>query len=299
MKAVIIGGYYKHLNKFPHPHRWNGRKCACGHLRTPEIVPQNRPNFHSNSTGKERDEETGYGYFGARYMDHELMTMWLSVDPLADKYPSLSPYNYCAWNPLKVIDPDGRDTFNIDLDRGRIYQQEAKGDHCIRFRKDGEFLEDKTITGIKSQINYENQDGIWYDEDGVPGTTHYLEFCDARLGREVFEVITQESAFSSSAKEWDYYYLGGVGGELSSSGRNNRMFHDTKRYPKGSVIEWHHFHPRNTSESWFPSYSDQEKSRSLHVPSYLHTQGKTYRFDQVVSERNQIPSDYKKKVSVF
>ena len=24
--------------------------------------------------GKERDEETGYGYFGARYMDHELMT---------------------------------------------------------------------------------------------------------------------------------------------------------------------------------------------------------------------------------
>ena len=32
-------------------------------------------------TGKERDEETGYGYFGARYMDHELMTMWLNVDP--------------------------------------------------------------------------------------------------------------------------------------------------------------------------------------------------------------------------
>ena len=32
-------------------------------------------------TGKERDEETGFGYFGARYMDHELMTMWLSVDP--------------------------------------------------------------------------------------------------------------------------------------------------------------------------------------------------------------------------
>ena len=51
-------------------------------------------------TGKERDNETGYGYFGARYMDHELMTMWLSVDPLADKYPSISPYAYCAWNPV-------------------------------------------------------------------------------------------------------------------------------------------------------------------------------------------------------
>ncbi len=59
-------------------------------------------------TGKERDEETGYGYFGARYMDHELMTMWLSVDPMADKYPSISPYAYCAWNPVKLVDPDGK-----------------------------------------------------------------------------------------------------------------------------------------------------------------------------------------------
>ena len=44
---------------------------------------------------EQRDEETGYGYFGARYMDHELMTMWLSVDPMMDKYPNISPYNYC------------------------------------------------------------------------------------------------------------------------------------------------------------------------------------------------------------
>ena len=58
-------------------------------------------------TGKERDEETGYGYFGARYMDHELMTMWLSVDRYADKYPFISPYAYCAWNPIRLTDPEG------------------------------------------------------------------------------------------------------------------------------------------------------------------------------------------------
>ena len=58
-------------------------------------------------TGKERDEETGFGYFGARYMDHELMTMWLSIDPMADKYPGISSYAYCAWNPMKLVDPDG------------------------------------------------------------------------------------------------------------------------------------------------------------------------------------------------
>ena len=57
----------------------------------------------SSFTCKEKDEETGYGYLprqarqahhGARYMDHELMTMWLSVDPMADKYPSISSYAY-------------------------------------------------------------------------------------------------------------------------------------------------------------------------------------------------------------
>ena len=46
--------------------------------------------------GKERDSETGFSYFGARYYDSDILTSWLSVDPMADKYPSLSPYVYCA-----------------------------------------------------------------------------------------------------------------------------------------------------------------------------------------------------------
>lgn len=37
----------------------------------------------------------------------------MSVDPLAEKYPGLSPYNYCANNPLKNVDIDGRDFYAI------------------------------------------------------------------------------------------------------------------------------------------------------------------------------------------
>ena len=87
---------------------------ARGHRKPIETPLQNRPCPHSNFTGKERDEETGYSYFGARYMDHELMTMWLSVDPMADKYPSISPYAYCAWNPVKLVDPDGMEAIVND-----------------------------------------------------------------------------------------------------------------------------------------------------------------------------------------
>lgn len=59
-------------------------------------------------TGKERDEETGNDYFGARYYA-AYTPMWLSPDPLMDKYPSISPYAYCHWNPLKYVDPDGKE----------------------------------------------------------------------------------------------------------------------------------------------------------------------------------------------
>ena len=69
---------------------------------------------------EQRDEETGYGYFGARYMDYELMPMWLSVDPMADKYPNVSPYNYCMWNPVMLLDPNG-DSVAVLLARGGTY----------------------------------------------------------------------------------------------------------------------------------------------------------------------------------
>lgn len=39
----------------------------------------------------------------------KVVQMWLSVDPLAEKYPSISPYAYCANNPILYIDPDGRE----------------------------------------------------------------------------------------------------------------------------------------------------------------------------------------------
>jgi RHS repeat-associated protein len=72
------------------------------------FISQQNSSFDSRYkfSGKELDTETGYSYFGARYLDSDL-SIWLSVDPMADKYPGLSPYNYCANNPLIFRDPDG------------------------------------------------------------------------------------------------------------------------------------------------------------------------------------------------
>ena len=48
--------------------------------------------------------------FGARMYDPATAS-WLSQDPMAEKYPSLSPYSYCAGDPVNLVDPDGRDWF--------------------------------------------------------------------------------------------------------------------------------------------------------------------------------------------
>ena len=58
--------------------------------------------------GKELDEETGLYYYGARYMNPRT-SLWYGVDPLAEKYPSIGGYVYCAGNPIIRIELNGND----------------------------------------------------------------------------------------------------------------------------------------------------------------------------------------------
>ena len=57
-------------------------------------------------SAKEKDSESGYNYFGARYYTDNIM-MWLSVDPMSDERPNVSPYSYCQNNPIGRVDTWG------------------------------------------------------------------------------------------------------------------------------------------------------------------------------------------------
>ena len=63
--------------------------------------------------GKEFDEETGLYYYGARYMNPRT-SLWYGVDPLAEKYPNFNSYCYTYSNPIRYIDPDGKDSYYTD-----------------------------------------------------------------------------------------------------------------------------------------------------------------------------------------
>ena len=63
------------------------------------------PKYSFNA--KELDEETGMYYYEARYYKPPVFT---SRDPMFEKYFWMTPYAYCANNPVKYVDPTGMDT---------------------------------------------------------------------------------------------------------------------------------------------------------------------------------------------
>ena len=77
-----------------------------------EITTEYNINFGNNVipkysfNAKELDEETGMFYYEARYYAPPVFT---SRDPHFEKYPNFSPYTYCYNNPLKYVDPTGKD----------------------------------------------------------------------------------------------------------------------------------------------------------------------------------------------
>ena len=91
---------------------------------------------HSSHTfsAKEKDSETGLSYFGARYYSSDL-SIWLSVDPMSDKYPSLSPYVYCADNPVRLVDPNGEDVW-ITGEEWELAFKQLKGSTNLKLSRD-------------------------------------------------------------------------------------------------------------------------------------------------------------------
>ena len=66
----------------------------------------NRHRFGGKEEQRYGTFNLGLSDFGARYYD-PFTCRWTTRDPMAGKYHSLSPYNYCAGNPGNVVDPDG------------------------------------------------------------------------------------------------------------------------------------------------------------------------------------------------
>ena len=139
------------------PHTSGVRYCPCGSFATEPCRPTActehttpppftstsnskllTPNWFYTFSAKEKDSETGLSYFGSRYYSSDL-SIWLSVDPMSDKYASLSPYVYCADNPIKLVDPNGEDWVEREVEgRKEVYYDRSVKSQADVNKKYGE-----------------------------------------------------------------------------------------------------------------------------------------------------------------
>jgi RHS repeat-associated protein len=187
--------------------------------------------------GKEKDAESGYNYYGARYYDSEKLS-WLSVDPMSDKYPSLSPYVYCANNPVKLIDPNGEEIWVSDQGNGKykITGGKLDNDRSI-YLVDGKGKKTKNTIG-RTLTKYS-----FFDEEGEAVKGAVIDTKD-NSGKDFIRKMDKSSItageyafWARNTKKYDFKYLGYSSDEGSTDIYYNRgMKLDGIRGVEGSNV---------------------------------------------------------------
>jgi len=243
-------------------------------------------------SAKERDPETGYSYFGSRYYSSDL-SIWLSVDLMAAKYPHQSNYVYCSNNPIRIIDPNGEDEW--DLARNGTLTKRENG------RTDIDIVHATTSEGEATSRNFpansinQNKDFYTfkhkdYDDNGESYmkscTTNYMHFSDLDVGYSFFEFAAEntsvEWAISSSDKE---VRVGTTGEELfvRMPGVTNEK-------------ESHHSHDLKHTGEKFISQADRDAAKyyinkNVSTGVYMAGERQYYMFEKIIYP-NETSYDY-------
>ena len=161
------------------------RKLVCFSERE-----KNRPKVN----GKELDKMHGlntYDYGARQY--NPVTARWDRMDPLCEKYYSISPYAYCEGNPVRYIDSDGRKVVDSKgrnifyLDRNGVPQISKYASSNDRMVYKGMMLAKtgqkqlKQMVRSSTRIHLEYADVCKNDE---PGHITYAETFQGRKGKK-------------------------------------------------------------------------------------------------------------------
>jgi RHS repeat-associated protein len=199
-------------------------------------IDQRAISWHSRYTfsAKEKDEESPYSYFGARYYDAEL-GIWTSVDKAAAFAPHVTPYAYCLNNPIKLIDPDGN--FAIPIHKNITHQAMARsgivsktssffyrslvwgatyGADVFGAASDWHFDGRANYSAVQSRWNSLNTD-ITTTISNIGGGNKLLGGSDVKHLGKLIHNVQDFYAHSNYVELYIEYYQGQNGGDLPTS----------------------------------------------------------------------------------
>ena len=195
------------------------------------------------------------------------LSIWLSVDPMADKYPSTSPYAYCANNPVKLVDPDGRDIWELD-ECGNIINH-IEDDMVDQFR----IVDDKGKSIAESDTYYAGTFDVLKEESGLT-VFEVNSFSTSEL-KSAFEFFADNMDI-----EWESMVTDSRGMFLGTSQEEHKSHSYLYVESLGETLRIHcHNHPNgyNLPSGIDDNSGDIQMVRSRPgLKSYIYTRDKGY-----------------------
>lgn len=213
--------------------------------------------------GKEEQAFVGLPYidYGARQLLAPFH-IWLTQDPLAEKYYALSPYAFCAGSPILYVDPDGKDVWEINTNGEVVHhhKDETQDAFYMVSERDGQW----TRTGQELIFDYGTI--TKYDKLAKPVKGQNMENVNRQY--TIFEVKGDDNATrlfefmanpgNTTNVEWSHVKIDGEDSGNNIVGTN----HDPSSTSIGSHVyklkhdlrEVNHNHPKGTP---LPSSGDK------------------------------------------
>lgn len=233
--------------------------------------------------GKEKlkSDDTELYDFGARRYDPAL-PRWTSVDPLAGKYPGLSPYSYCLADPVNALDPNGTHIYTFSSN-GTWTKEQTEDDYDILVSVSGEQLIviNQDIMGNMQEDNYliSESDDLPYSEKPL----HYSIF----LASDPEALSVFKFLADNTTVEW-LLYNGENGEALLGTNHQSGVVSEETLYTyvctRSSIMEsdpvWKiHNHPGETNnerESMLTDIDNTKGHTSLQSFVYISQSGNLY-----------------------
>jgi RHS repeat-associated protein len=227
-------------------------------------------------SGKEKQtvKDLGYLDFIARMYANSEIPMFTTQDPLAEKYYSVSPYAYCANNPVNRTDPNGMDIWEVNK-QGQVKWIEESKTHVLYALDDKGKRTDNSINvtdrNILDQLTKSKEMKMTYS-DG------YVEKVDSREARTdkngADEMISIFMFMADNTNvEWNFSHAK-VDGEEKYGIRTLGYSEETRSPFKGNdLITSLHSHPdipNNVKEEQSSMRIDRGNSNSRNYNQYVY-----------------------------